>query len=411
MTRWAGGSRAAHIALAGCLLLAVACQPRDEAPPAAAAESGLPESIAQAAVGAPAWVADAYARRGFRPLWVGDRAATERALSALAGASRDGLDTDAYDARGIARDIALAGVDPARLASAELRLSDALTGYLRDLRTPPAQHAFAWRDPDLAQRSAEPAALLDEAARAPSPVAWLNDALRMHPLYEAARNAKAIASLDQLRVLPADPGQRYILVDASAAELRMIERGAVVDRMKVVVGKPGMDTPTLAGLIRYATYNPYWNLPPDLSAERAERILFEGPALLEAQRLEVLSDWSPQARVLDPAVVDWSLMAARIGDMRLRQRPGGRNVMGAVKFMLPNPLGIYLHDTPDRWAFARASRRMSSGCVRVEDADRLARWLFGRPPAASGAPEERIDLPTPVPVYIIHMRGSSAATA
>jgi murein L,D-transpeptidase YcbB/YkuD len=170
-----------------------------------------------------------------------------------------------------------------------------------------------------------------------------------------------------------------------------------------------METPTLAGLVRYATYNPYWNLPPDLSAARAERILFDGPALLEAQRLEVLSDWSPEARLLDPTTVDWSAMAAQIGDARLRQRPGGRNVMGAVKFMLPNPLGIYLHDTPDRWAFARASRRLSSGCVRLEDAARLGRWLFGHQPVRSGAPEERVDLPAPVPVYILHLGGETPA--
>lgn len=85
--------------------------------------------------------------------------------------------------------------------------------------------------------------------------------------------------------------------------------------------------------------------------------------------------------------------------------------MGAVKFMLPNPLGIYLHDTPDKAAFRQSERLLSSGCVRVEDAPRLARWLFnGAAPKPSGAPEERVDLPKPVPVYIAYLTAAPTPT-
>ena len=89
----------------------------------------------------------------------------------------------------------------------------------------------------------------------------------------------------------------------------------------------------------------------------------------------------------------------------MRQRPGGSNVMGAMKFMLPNRLGIYLHDFPDKSLFARDDRRLSSGCVRLADAPRLARFLFGgaAPRPAGPAPEQRVDLPAPVPVYITYL--------
>jgi murein L,D-transpeptidase YcbB/YkuD len=41
--------------------------------------------------------------------------------------------------------------------------------------------------------------------------------------------------------------------------------------------------------------------------------------------------------------------------------------------------------------------------VRLEDAPRLARWLFeGRVPTPSGAAEQRVDLPSPVPVYLAY---------
>jgi murein L,D-transpeptidase YcbB/YkuD len=71
--------------------------------------------------------------------------------------------------------------------------------------------------------------------------------------------------------------------------------------------------------------------------------------------------------------------------------------------MMPNDLGVYLHDTPLRDLLHRADRHESSGCVRLEDAPRLARWLFeGRVPHANGSAEQRADLPEPVPVYLAY---------
>ena len=79
--------------------------------------------------------------------------------------------------------------------------------------------------------------------------------------------------------------------------------------------------------------------------------------------------------------------------------------MGKVKFMLPNRLGIYLHDTPKRAVFGRARRLVSSGCVRLADADGLARLLLQQEPPATGAHagEVRVDLHEPVPVYILYL--------
>ena len=80
--------------------------------------------------------------------------------------------------------------------------------------------------------------------------------------------------------------------------------------------------------------------------------------------------------------------------------------MGQVKFMLPNDLGIYLHDVPEasKAAFAADDRWISNGCVRLEDAQRLKKWLFrGDPPSPSGTPDERVDLADPVPVYMTYL--------
>jgi murein L,D-transpeptidase YcbB/YkuD len=88
----------------------------------------------------------------------------------------------------------------------------------------------------------------------------------------------------------------------------------------------------------------------------------------------------------------------------VRQLPGKGNFMGKVKFMFPNEQGIFLHDTPDKQLLKEDARQLSSGCVRLEDASRLGRWLLGKPlPTRVKAPEQRIELPQLVPVYITYL--------
>jgi murein L,D-transpeptidase YcbB/YkuD len=213
-----------------------------------------------------------------------------------------------------------------------------------------------------------------------------------------------LANIERARAIPAAPGRRYLLVDTASARLWMVEDGRLRDSMKVIVGKRAMQTPEMAGLVRYAMLNPYWNLPPDLIRKRAGNAVRRGPGAITGERLQVLSDWSDQARILDPRQVDWRAVAAGRRFVNLRQLPGPQNMMGRVKFMLPNDLGVYLHDTPLRDLFAGADRRQSSGCIRLEDAQRLGRWLFqGAMPRPSGAAEQRVDLPEPVPVYITYL--------
>ena len=88
----------------------------------------------------------------------------------------------------------------------------------------------------------------------------------------------------------------------------------------------------------------------------------------------------------------------------IRQKPGPKNFMGRVKFMFPNQFGVYLHDNPRRELFKQSTRYFSGGCVRLEDAWRLRRWLFGRELTWEGAgTEEPVPLASPVPVYITYL--------
>jgi L,D-transpeptidase YcbB len=219
-------------------------------------------------------------------------------------------------------------------------------------------------------------------------------------------------NLDRARRLPAAAqAGRYILVDAGAAEIYLFEDGEIVDRMKAVVGTPQSATPMMAAMIRYASVNPYWNIPVDLAETLiAPRVVANGLSHLQAGRYEVLSDWSDDAEVIDPARIDWASVASGSTEVRIRQLPGRGNSMGDIKFMMPNEFGIYLHDTPDKSVFRNEDRWISNGCVRVEDARRLAEWLFGAMPRGRDANvEEDFELPAPVPVYITYLTAGVAS--
>jgi murein L,D-transpeptidase YcbB/YkuD len=356
----------------------------------------------------------------------------ERALELLVTADLDGLDSGEYRPRAVAEalDRAVEGGSPKALARAEMMLSRSLAAYMRDMRAVrPAGMTYV--DKQLAPKPLSMRGALDAMAQAPSLQGWLDTIGWMHPIYGQLRAGLAAQEADtpfrrasaqagwageeggrlirlnmeRARALPADPGKRYVLVDAASARLWMYEGGRVRDSMKVVVGKPSEQTPIMAGLIRFAMVNPYWNIPPDLVRVRiAPGVLAQGPKFLKAKRYEVTSDWTDNAKAVDPATVDWRAVANGSKELPVRQLPGRDNAMGKMKFMLPNDLGIYLHDTPEKNLFAKADRRFSSGCVRVEDAARLARWLFGRPLTVKpGGTETRVDMPEPVPVYITYL--------
>lgn len=201
---------------------------------------------------------------------------------------------------------------------------------------------------------------------------------------------------------------RYILVDAASARLYMMEDGRVRDSMKVIVGKPETPTPELKSVLQYETINPYWHVTPDLAKTViAPRVLKDGDAYLSQQGYEVLDRWGSDARVLSPDDVDWKAVAAGTAEVFVRQKPGPANSLGHYKFDIPNGEGIYLHDTPKKELFAQDKRDLSHGCVRLEDAQRLARWLLEKDPPTASVPEESILLPKPVPITISYLDSRS----
>ena len=216
-----------------------------------------------------------------------------------------------------------------------------------------------------------------------------------------------IINMERARRLPSPEEQRkYAIVDSAGARLSLWENGRRVDEMKVVVGKTETATPMMAAYIRHASVNPYWNVPPELVRGLiAPRVAAQGPSYLTEREYQVMADYSENARLLDPANVDWQAVVDGRQEVRLRRLPSPANSMGNMKFMLPNYFGIYLHDTPEKEYFAKNELWISNGCVRVEDYKRFARWLFngGLPTGRDPKVEEEVNLPAPVPVYMTYL--------
>ena len=408
-----------HRILAGAAAaaLTVLCAPASAAtaPEAAAAAASISASSGNPAVDA------FYASRRQAPLWLiagSDSPAARELISVLQQSPLDGFASGPALAAQAQMLFARAQAgDPAAAASADRLLSAAWVGYVNALQTPPAGMTYA--DQWVSPRRESPSQILVRAAYAPSLVAHVRDVAQVNPLYARLRSAawaqmqasggipdpRVLSSLERLRDMPFQ--NRYIMVDTAGARLYMIQGGQVVDSMRVIVGKPdpSTQTPMLASTIYYATLNPYWHVSPDMVRSLiARNVLDQGLSYLKTRGYQVQPPDGQGDELLDPAKVDWQAVADGRVQVRVRQLPGPANSMGRLKFGFPNGSDIYLHDTPVKNLFAQDDRSLSHGCIRLEDAERLGRWLLGREPqTASSDPEQNVLLPTPVPIYLTYV--------
>ena len=184
------------------------------------------------------------------------------------------------------------------------------------------------------------------------------------------------------RWLPRDPGSRYLLVNTAAFEVRYWSGGKLVDRRAVINGKVSSPTPIFAARVTGITFNPWWDIPPNIVREGIGKLARTNPAAARARGYV----WSGG---------------------KFRQRPGPTNSLGLMKLVMPNPFNIYLHDTPSKNLFAKPVRAFSHGCVRVSDALGFASVLLGEDRAAvdarvAGGATATVSLPGAMPVYIAY---------
>ena len=350
-----------------------------------------------------------YAVRGGAPVWLRDadaRLAAGKLATLLRNAELDGLTSGPELAAAVEAAVTRG------LPNDDKIVSIAWVRFVKALKAP--VQGVSYGDTSLALTAPSTDAVLGEAARAPSLSAHVEQVAAINPFYAALRNAAlkqgstadphVRATLNRLRLVPTRG--RAILVDVANAELMMLEDGRVVDSMKVIVGKQSAPTPLLAGTIHYVTFNPYWHIPQDVARRKvAPIVLKRGVSYLKSARYEAVAAFGGDKELpIDPESIDWKAVAEGTVEAHIRQKAGGNNMMGAMKFGFVNDYGVFLHDTPHKELFAKAKRNLSLGCVRVEKPPRLAQWLLGREPVApSDGSEQLVQVDKGVPIYILSL--------
>jgi len=248
--------------------------------------------------------------------------------------------------------------------------------------------------------------------------AWLDDALSHHSvrasfqalLPQTARYtslkrtlagcAKPVectriaVNLDRLRALPRDLGTRYVWVDVPAYRLDVVENGRTLASHRIIVGKPGSQTPSFQARVTGVTINPWWNVPCSIVDESVGKLITSNPK--EAARRGYVATRDAKGKLV------------------VRQRPGPDNALGQIKLEMPNPFDVYIHDTPSRDLFTRSSRAFSHGCIRTEDPKSLAVTLLGDSAEATvnlllaTGVSRTLKLPQPTPVYVVYMTAEAA---
>jgi murein L,D-transpeptidase YcbB/YkuD len=154
---------------------------------------------------------------------------------------------------------------------------------------------------------------------------------------------------------------KFILVNVPSYELIALQDGVPVLRSRVVVGKPGAQTPELQASMFAVQFNPAWT---------------PTPSMIRNEGLHYIP-------------------------------PGPQNPLGRMMFDLDDDEFIYLHDTNEKGLFKREQRALSHGCVRVEQARALAAWSLGVSEQEIDAMVARgttysVPLPDIIPVALVY---------
>ena len=179
------------------------------------------------------------------------------------------------------------------------------------------------------------------------------------------------ANMERWRWLEQEFGNFYILINIADYNLSVIKDGLLVQKHKIIVGKPYRKTPVFSAKMQYLVFNPTWTVPPGIVRADVIPGVRKDTAYLKNKNLFVFDN---TGKAVNSDNIDWN--SDRAKSLIYRQPPGPANALGVVKFMFPNRFHVYLHDTPSKELFDKNERAFSSGCIRVQDALMLAEYLL-----------------------------------
>ena len=340
-----------------------------------------------------------YARHDFDPVWTTRRAQANPLTTAVLRAGDHGLNPELFHAARLRDRGALSPLQR------EVLLSDAFLSYADALArgAVPVEHR---RDNEsLAPEPIDVAAVLDEAADSQDPAKVVEALAPTTPTYQALRQAlqqyrsgspargKATTNrsrtievnLERQRWLPRLLPANRAWVNVADERLVLYRAGQPVFSTRVVVGEDveRNQSPEFYAAIDASFYNPPWVIPADIAKAEILPKLSRDPDYLNRNKMVMLASGE------------------------VEQPPGPDAGLGFVMFDMPNRFDVYLHDTPDRDVFSRDNRRISHGCIRVQNPREFAALLMDQPIGAinrgiATGNTSRNDLPTPVPVFVVY---------
>jgi len=186
-------------------------------------------------------------------------------------------------------------------------------------------------------------------------------------------------AMERLRWLPEFNAGKSIIVNIPSFQLwafdEMGQLDPTVTNMRVVVGRAlENQTPVLMAEMRFIDFMPYWNVPYSIAKQEIIPKLLQNPNYLAQENMELVPVFGNE--VQGTGYTGGEIEQIKQGSLRIRQRPGGKNALGRVKFIFPNKDDVYLHDTPANALFSKSRRDFSHGCVRVEKPQLLAEFAL-----------------------------------
>ncbi len=170
------------------------------------------------------------------------------------------------------------------------------------------------------------------------------------------RIKQILINLERDRWMAAESDSNYILVNIPEYKLHVYDSGKLQFDMNTIVGKDGTGTVIFTGNLKYIVFSPYWNVPASIVKKEIVPGIARNKNYIANHNMEI-TGYSG-------------------GLPMVRQKPGGDNSLGNVKFLFPNNYDIYLHDTPNHDLFSATNRSFSHGCIRIQDPTKMALYLL-----------------------------------
>jgi L,D-transpeptidase YcbB len=229
-----------------------------------------------------------------------------------------------------------------------------------------------------------------------------NTVSKMTDVDARTKRERILLAMERLRWHPHQLGSTYVLINQPAYRARYVRDEKSVVDMRVVVGQKSNQTSFFYDQIETVEFNPYWGVPQSILVNEYLPKLRENPAYLDERNYEI-TDRS--GRQIASSMVDWYMIGNEV-PFDVRQRPGPSNALGELKILFPNKHAIYMHDTPAKNLFERATRAYSHGCVRLQHPREMAAAVLGKSvdyvsqKVAEGHSSEEVQ--NKIPVYVAY---------